>query len=256
MNDTAPIGADAILAIPDDRPGFLFSQDADLRTAEYRALIKQWHPDAGCSDPRAGDIIAKITKLRDLADETADTAGIWFRPSGVIVSGSDSRTRTIRFRKWFRTDLGETVYGETVIALFVKPEFSGLFADGLRTIGNLTYPTHEIRREVERYMPKVRANFEARGGTMVLVLEKTPDVFRLRDVIAALGGKIEPRHVAWVMSTALNIACYLERAKLTHNAISPDSYYISPKHHAGLLLRTTPRARSGLAGRQTSQHYR
>jgi hypothetical protein len=89
---------------------------------------------------------------------------------------------------------------------------------------------------MERYMPRKRADFEARDGTMVLVIEKTPDVYRLRDLISALGGSIEPKHVAWMMNTVLNIACYLERAGLTHNAITPDSYFVSPKYHSGLLL--------------------
>jgi hypothetical protein len=234
MDDLTRLDADAILAIPDDRPGFLFSGDPATLASEFRTQIKRWHPDA-CLDPRADEVATKITKLRDSVNAALDR-GVWWGSDIIQITGSDRKTRRIVYAKHFKTDLGETCYGRSNITLMVDKKHSSLFADGLRTINSLPYPTPEIKNEMARYMPRVRADFEARDGTMVLVIEKTPDVYRLRDLISALGGSIEPKHVAWMMNTVLNIACYLERAGLTHNAITPDSFFVSPKYHSGLLL--------------------
>jgi hypothetical protein len=42
----------------------------------------------------------------------------------------------------------------------------------------------------------------------VLVLEKPVGTIRLRDLIEHFGGRLDPRHVAWMMSELLNVAAY------------------------------------------------
>jgi len=69
-----------------------------------------------------------------------------------------------------------------------------------------------------------------------MVVRKAPDLVRLQDLLDHLGGRLDPRHVAWVVSTLLNLACYLGWAELTHNALSLDTYFVSPPGHRGALL--------------------
>ena len=65
-----------------------------------------------------------------------------------------------------------------------------------------------------------------------MVLKKDPDMILLRDVLNHQKGKIEPVHAAWMVSRLHNFGCYLQWAGLTHNAISVDTCFISPKDHA------------------------
>jgi hypothetical protein len=51
-----------------------------------------------------------------------------------------------------------------------------------------------------------------------------------------LGGALDPRHVAWILSNLHNIGAYLSWAALTHNAIDPDTVFVSPATHSAQLL--------------------
>jgi hypothetical protein len=69
-----------------------------------------------------------------------------------------------------------------------------------------------------------------------MVTEKSENYFRLADVIEHLGGKVDPKHVAWIISTMLNLHCYLGLIGVVHHHLSPDTYFIHPTDHDGALL--------------------
>jgi len=69
-----------------------------------------------------------------------------------------------------------------------------------------------------------------------MVVAKGADDLPMVDVCRVFGGSVDPRHVAWMMSSLHHIACYLTYARTTHNAISPDTCFLSPRRHAVSLL--------------------
>lgn len=226
-----PLTADAILAL--NEPERLFSSP-DAVKDEHRDLAKHWHPDRN-KDPKAVSVIAQINRLYDEAQKRIKI-GHWHAPGLIELLGADGKKRRIRYRRRHTFELGEFVYGDTAIAFLIRNEFADLFENARKRIAGLTYRDANMDKEMRRFMPRVSAVFETEDNLCVMVLEKTPDVFLLRDVLDALGGKIDPKHAAWMQSAAHNIACYLEYAGLTHNAISPDTYFVSPEFHTGLLL--------------------
>jgi hypothetical protein len=93
-----------------------------------------------------------------------------------------------------------------------------------------------MREEVKKYLPDILDVFYVEDGRNVVVLNKTPDVFLLQDIIDFHHGKIPPKHVAWIGSSLHNIACYLKFIGYTHNGLTASNYFISPRYHSGLLL--------------------
>jgi hypothetical protein len=58
----------------------------------------------------------------------------------------------------------------------------------------------------------------------------------LRDAITKSTGKnFDSKHVAWVMSRLLSIACFLQINGQTHNGIAADAVFVSPAMHTALL---------------------
>jgi hypothetical protein len=92
-----------------------------------------------------------------------------------------------------------------------------------------------MRAEVARYLPEPVSAFKT-SGTAVLVVKKSAKHVLLRDLLEHEGGTLAAEHVAWVISSLLNLACYLQHAGLTHNAISLDTYFVAPAEHSGALL--------------------
>ena len=92
-----------------------------------------------------------------------------------------------------------------------------------------------MKDEIKRFLPEIHSELVT-ADRFVMVIKKTPDMLLLRDVITHFGGKLDPKHVAWVVSRIYNLTCYLKYAGIVHSGISLDSYFISPEFHSGALL--------------------
>ena len=66
-------------------------------------------------------------------------------------------------------------------------------------------------------------------------MPKTEDILLLADVIKYLK-RLDPKHMAWVVSSLLNILCFYEVAGLTHNGLTVDTVFISPQFHSAFPL--------------------
>ncbi len=219
-------------------PERLFTGDMDSLKKEYRHLAVLWHPDRSRLED-ADAVFAHIHSLFDLAVAKLGH-GEWDIPGHLTVKDTDRKTFRFRYRRRFAFELGETVVGDTFAAFFVEPEHKALFDNAVRRIKYFTFASDAMKREVSRYLPAIRKTFETQDGRHVLVTGKQRDMIRLRDILdhyTAKGFPDQwPRHAAWIQSTLNNLCCYLEYAGLTHNDISPDTYYISPSDHSGSLL--------------------
>jgi hypothetical protein len=92
-----------------------------------------------------------------------------------------------------------------------------------------------MRRDLGPFMPKPLRVFETERSR-VAILEKPEDAVLLADLAAHLGGTIPARHVAWMVSSLLNIANFFAVAGLTHNALTTETVFVSPKGHAAYVL--------------------
>lgn len=213
-------------------PEQLFSSLNQFRD-EYKVLCKIWHPDLN-RDPQAEAVIRQLNVLHDLAVEK-ETTGTWEPVGKISFIGTDKITRNLRYRTARPFELGMMYYGNTAIAYVVKTEFADLFKNGRERISKLKYENDKMKKEMSRFLPKVQTAFETTDNKHVLVLQKTDDVYCLRDLLDSVGQQIEPTHVAWMLNGIYNIACYLNWAELTHNGINVDTTFVSPKHHSVML---------------------
>lgn len=226
--------ADTILKISDTQPERLFPNSLDEAKKLYQKLLHEWHPDHN-RHPQAQKITDRIVTLYR-AVVTKIENKTWSLPNVLTLQGKDKKERIVRYRKKRTFELGEMYYSDRVVCYVTKPGNKDLFNKAIETIKSLPYKNKKMQEEVSKYLPVILDSFETDKGENVLVLSKTPDVYLLQDVIEASGGSIDPKHVAWIMSSFHNIACYLRYAGLTHNGISPFTCFISPKMHSGLLI--------------------
>jgi len=222
------MNAATILAIPLTEPERLFSKPGTYKD-EFRALAKQWHPDYG-GDPVVFD---RIVKLHDAAAEKV-SKGEWHTP-GLLEVDTATKHYRIRYDKKHTTETGELYIARTIVAHAVKTDFADLAHAAEKIMNRFEYASDRMEREVSRYLPTVRASYEA-ANRRFIVMKKTEDLVLLRDLMEHVGGRVDPKHVAWIISSLLNLACYFEYADIVHNAIGTDTYFISPPLHGGTLL--------------------
>ncbi|HVZ40008.1 MAG TPA: J domain-containing protein [Candidatus Kapabacteria bacterium] len=226
--------AAALLSIPITEPERLFAGDAGAIRLAYHQLALHWHPDRN-SDPQAAEVTAQINRLHDAAAArlwAGGALGLGF----VELPGADGRLRRIRYRRRRAFELGEMLYGDTSLVFLVRGDCADLFENGRNALKGLRYRDGAMQAEMARCLPQVLDCFSTGNGACVMAIGKTPDTFLLLDVLEASEGTIDARHVAWIANRIYNIACYLGWAGITHNAIAPDTVFISPKQHQCMLL--------------------
>lgn len=225
------MNAAQILAIADAEPERLFSKD---RLKDERiALLKQWHPDRN-KDHQASAVFAHIQKLYDTAVERL-AKGHWRTPGLLELQGVGGKRYEIRYLREHALDLGAMYVGRTAVTFLIERRHKDLFDHATARINAISYPAPQVREEISRYMPEIIATFET-GDKLGLVMRKTEDVLLLKDVHDHFGGRMDPRHVAWIVSRLFNLASYGQVSGQVFPAMAPESVFISPPHHSAVLL--------------------
>ncbi len=233
MNDVTALSAEALLAIRLSEPERLFTGDEAGAHQEFRALAARWHPDR-CPDAGTTSVFQHVNRLYDAALRKL-RGGIWQTPGLLVLRATDGTTYKIRYRKERAFELGRLFVGGEIVAYVVAKEYADLFENALQVIDRLPCADSRMAAEIGSYLPEIVRHFEIDEG-WVLVLRKTPDQVLLRDLLDHCGGRLDARHVAWIVSSLLNLACYLDYARMAHNAILADTWFVSPPQHAGALL--------------------
>ncbi len=101
---------------------------------------------------------------------------------------------------------------------------------------SLQFHDLNMAAEMAPRLPQVLDSFRTNAAA-VIVLKKSPDQLLLADVLKRLNGRLaDIRHLGWILNSLYNIACYLEWSEIAHNAIAPETVFISPLRHTATLL--------------------
>ena len=227
------LSAEAVLATPLYEPEAVFGDDPAALRSTYAALAKRWHTDVN-KHPQAQAVMAHIVALHGAAKEKV--ARGTYTPVGTLqLKAKDGKAYRLRYLKRHPFELGTMYISEKQVVFCVQSKFKPLYANALKVIKGLTFANDKMQAEMKPRLPNIKAAFET-DDECVLVMHKDAELVLLRDLLNHEKGQVEHRHVAWMLRRFLSHACYLNFAGLAHNAISPDTYFVSPEHHYGALL--------------------
>ena len=220
---TTSLSSAEILGIPSNRPELLFKGDAKTIRDAFTSLVKRWHPDRSGGSAEVFEKVIALHQSALAATESPATA--------VVVKDSSGRSFSLAYKIKRPFELGEFTVSNTKLGFLVNRNHHALFENGIKTLTSIRYQDEKVRAQMERFFPKPRGIYTTAEAD-VAVFDKTEDVIVLSDLIAHMGGAIPPKHTAWVVSSLLNLACFLEVSGLTCNAITPENILVTPKHHA------------------------
>lgn len=227
MIDIKQLSADQILDFK--TPEQLFSKENIEH--EWKILRSLWHPDKN-KQLDAEQVFKYLQELYNDANKLISN-NIWKGAADIEIISSDGTKFIIRYKKMHIFELGMMCISSTKICFIIKPEYEKLFDNGIRTIQNqIKYPAQKFKDEFERYMPKIVKVLKNTNVGHVLVLEKTPDLILLHDLLDYTGRQLPSRHTAWIISSLCNLLCFFELIKIVHLGLSEYTLFISPKHHS------------------------
>jgi hypothetical protein len=220
-----------ILQLPLDQPERLFETAAEVATL-FKMLAKHWHPDV----PGTGDaeVFSHISLLHKKAVAKVAT-GDWHTPGLLQIVGTDGGTRRIRYLKEFDCGLGMAYISKNYVTYVLSDDYADLFHDATQTIERLKFPNDKEQEQISPCLPTIKTSF-ATNDNFILVVSKPEDTIRLRDLLEYCGGKIDPKHVSWIVNRLLMLVNFLAYNKITHGDISLDSVFISPSQHRAALI--------------------
>lgn len=223
-------------------PSEIFSNDKGQIEKEYKQLSKVWHPDVNLIVD-SKNVFIHIKKLYDEAIDMIDK-GVWEEKN--ILTFKDrkaSNTYKIHYKKHHKIEIGDMYVADKIVAFIIDKSFEDLIINAELTILNFqnvsAYASHEMEKEVSRYLPKIIKSFETTNDKFGIIISKTPDLLLLKDVLDYFtNNPVEnwDRSAAWIISTLHNLCCYFEYAKIVNCQITTETYFISPEFHSGALL--------------------
>ncbi len=153
----------------------------------------------------------------------------------VIRTSESLKDYTLNAKKKHIFELGEMYINDEDVVFSINHDYSDLFDKAKETIEGFKYSSDRMKNEISKYLPSIAKIF-GEAGKRIMVVRKTKDLILAKDALDFYKGKVDPKGVAWVLSSLYNVACYLAYAKLSHNDISLNTCFISPEYHNIALL--------------------
>jgi hypothetical protein len=215
--------------------GDLFTNDRNKVKSEYIQLSKTWHPDCNDNSDESNAVMAKINIFYEKALNLIDQ-NKWEGKNFIRISSIDKKAYEIRYRVSCNFELGTMYITDSIVAYIIDGKHKDFYENAVKNIKNFKYANDKMKSEISKYLPIILAEFDTTDNNLGLIIQKTPDLLLLKDVLEYYNNNIPDRHVAWILSSLYNITCYIDYINMSHNAISLNTYFISPKYHSGALL--------------------
>jgi hypothetical protein len=213
------LNKEQLLLIPLNSPGRLFPGDPSCNRQLFNELVKKWHPDHGGN----GEVLSHIKQLYDASRKTK-----------IDIQGRDGKHYQLQFLRQHEFELGHLFVCHKLAAFQIPKIREDFVLNGLRRIGEIRYPNEEFQKSLEGYFPKVERMVETENDYWIL-MGKTEDALPIVDLHSHMG-TIPTKHVAWMVSSLLNLCCFMNINGLTHNGLTTKSVFVTPKNHAAFLL--------------------
>jgi hypothetical protein len=214
-----------------NKPEDLFSDGNEtVIKEEYKAFARRFHPDK-----RGGDntIFTHINTLKDKAFELLNK-GIWTKNGTHVFETVDGSAFRIKYRFRGDFDLGEMYITDTKVIYFIEKKYKSLYNNYLGKM-NFEFKGRTMESEFRRFLPMVAMHNQTKDH-YVVAITKTPDVVPLSGIHSLFPEGLDPKHVAWIMSSLCNLLCYINWSGRVHLGISLDSCFASHKHHSIVLI--------------------
>lgn len=168
----------------------------------------------------------QFAALLNQESREAPQEGFWVEASREELTREDGETIEITYLTRRKADMC-TVYVARRNIIYIFESRHAAFAARYREmVEKVAYPTPDMKRELENYVPKLVTECRLADGSVFLAIEKKEGVYPLK----MLGTFID-RHAAWVVSRLENLCCLLDYNDMVLNGFTAENLFVDPANH-------------------------
>lgn len=168
----------------------------------------------------------QFAALLNRESEALPEEGFWVEAEREELVRSDGEIIEISYLAKRRSDMCTLYVARHNIIYLFENRDAAYAARYLDMVKRITYPSPEMKRELERYVPKPVTDCLLADGRYFLAIEKAEGVYPLK-----MMGRLIDRHVAWILSRLENLCCLLEYNDMVLNAFTLENLFVAPGSH-------------------------
>lgn len=232
-----PLKKEDILKISFKSPEKLFldvNTEKELKDS-YIKLNFKWHPDKNLTSIEKTDLVfAHINILYKEAKEKFKN-NTWNKGFFKEFISLDSKKVLFSYTNEFQFELGYYLISPDSIAWVISSDFEDLAINAIKKIESIKYANDKMKLEMQKFIPTIKSFIKLKNKETVIVMQRDSQSVLLKDALNYYG-KIEAKHVAWILSNCYHLACFLEYNKIMHGGVTVDNIFINPENHTAQLL--------------------
>lgn len=205
--------------------GDIFEQNPDSIRTTYHEYAKTIHPDL-CQEPVAAEAFARLSKFYSQAlDELAK--GTWHQSGRLWLD----KNQSVAYRNEKPFELGTRYSGDGQI-IWAFDQGKEKWADRFfQRAVRFPFLDSRMKGLYRNRIPDIEKAMTTGDGRQAVILKKDPGEYPMDLFLACYGRTLGGRDIAWMISRAVDLCCFLYVCGLTHNGISAETLYIDPEHH-------------------------
>lgn len=233
VDSALKLSAEQLLAIKNYHKLFVRGEK-EVKHMCHRLLMK-WHTDH-CTHIAAEEVTSHILSLKEDA-LTALKTNSWGIGEILHFETKSTRIELRHFGKIVLDGFGDHYVGRFHATTVTEAEMQDLVNTAVNAFVRIEAVLKADPKLEINFMPQRFAEpkpFALTNGQILVRMEKTSDFLNLRHILAR--GPIHPKHVVWIISRLLGLACLCETADTPNLHIDVDVTYVNPKTHEVILM--------------------
>ena len=209
-----------------NKPSEIFSMNLDTLEDEKEKYVELFKPTE-YNQIKNFTITKKIILLYRQAREILETGRVNY--IGNLPIGIPDKFSHYHYDE-YKTKLGSTYVSEKYVIYLIKNEYESYYRNYIEKTE--TYPKIDRKTwdNMKRMVPKVVQHFDNPAGDFIIIVEKSPHMYLLREIVDYFGGRLAPEYVASILTRLYYFVSYMSLIDLTHNAITLDNLFFAPGH--------------------------
>lgn len=213
------------------KPNQIFSMNPDTIEQEKDEYLEQFKPQE-YNTIKNFMVTQKVIQLyrqalSELGDRRTSTDADSY--GHLELTGMNGEAFSADYQYQYNEGPSKTYVTEGNIVLVFEQKYKKYYQNYIDKAQSFPHMNEHVWETIKYSLPKVSKHFQDTSGKWIIILDKpTCKIYPLREILNYFDEKMQPEHVASILTRLYNFVCYMELVGLNHNGITVDNLFFAP----------------------------